>query len=175
MCDASDYVVGTVLGQRKEKVFHTIYYASKILSDAQLNYATTENEIFVIVCTFNKFRSYLIGTKVIVYIDHSAIKYLIAKKDAKPWLIRWVLLLQEFDFEIRDKKGTENLEANHLSKLENVEQEGDATVINESFPDEQFFTFSHQSLLWYADYVNYIVSKVLPSDLNFQQKEEMFA
>jgi len=84
MCDASDYVVGAVLGQRKERVFHTIYYASRTLNDSQLNYATTEKELLAVIFAFDKFRSYLIGTKVIVFTDHSAIKYLIEKKDAKP-------------------------------------------------------------------------------------------
>ena len=84
MCDASDFAVGAVLGQRKEKMFHAIYYASKTLSDAQLNYTTTEKELLAVVFAFDKFRSYLIGTKVIVFTDHSAIKYLISKKDAKP-------------------------------------------------------------------------------------------
>ncbi|KAL4339830.1 hypothetical protein GQ457_08G026660 [Hibiscus cannabinus] len=108
MCDASDYAVGAVLGQRKEKIFHPIYYASKTLNDAQVNYTTTEKEMLAVIFAFDKFRSYLIGTKVIVHIDHSAIKYLLSKKDAKPRLIRWILLLQEFDIEIIDRKGTEN-------------------------------------------------------------------
>ena len=106
MCDARDFAIGAVLVQRKEKVFYAIYYASQMLNDAQLNYATTEKELLVVVLAFNKFRPYLIGNKVIVFIDHSAIKYLMTKKDAKPRLIRWVLLLQEFDVEIRDKKGS---------------------------------------------------------------------
>ena len=71
-----------------------------MLNDAQLNYATTEKELFVVVFAFDKFRSYLIGNKVIVFTDHSAIKYLMTKKDKKLRLIRWVLLLQEFDVEI---------------------------------------------------------------------------
>ncbi|KAL4360478.1 hypothetical protein GQ457_04G016190 [Hibiscus cannabinus] len=108
MCDASDYAVGAVLGQRKGKIFHPIYYASKTLNDAQTNYTTTEKEMLAVIFAFDKFRSYLIGTKVIVHTDHSATKYLLSKKDAKPRLIRWILLLQEFDIEIIDRKGTEN-------------------------------------------------------------------
>ncbi|KAL4302930.1 hypothetical protein GQ457_10G012940 [Hibiscus cannabinus] len=108
MCDASDYAVGAVLGQRKGKIFRPIYYASKTLNDAQVNYTTTKKEMLAVIFAFDKFRSYLIGTKVIVHTDHSAIKYLLSKKDAKPRLIRWILLLQEFDIEIIDRKGTEN-------------------------------------------------------------------
>ena len=94
MCNASDYAVGTVLGQRKDKIFYAIYYASWTLNEAQINYATTEKELLVIVFAFNKFTPYLIGNKVIVFTDHCAIKYLMTKKDAKPRLIRWVLLLK---------------------------------------------------------------------------------
>ncbi|KAL4368360.1 hypothetical protein GQ457_05G027440 [Hibiscus cannabinus] len=108
MCDASDYAVGAVLGQRKGKIFHPIYYASKTLNDAQVNYTTTEKEMLAVIFAFDKFRSYLIGTKVTVHTDHSTIKYLLSKKDAKPRLIRWILLLQEFDIEIINRKGTEN-------------------------------------------------------------------
>jgi hypothetical protein len=105
MCDASDYAAGAVLGQRKEGRVHAIYYASKTLSGAQLNYATTEKELLVVVFAFEKFRSYIVNSKVIVYTDHAAIKYLLAKKEAKPCLIRWILLLHEFDVEINDKRG----------------------------------------------------------------------
>jgi hypothetical protein len=117
MCDASDYAVGVFLGQRKEGRVHTVYYASKTLNGAQLNYATTEKELLAVVFAFKKFRSYIVNSKVIVYTDHAAIKYLLAKKDAKPRLIRWILLLQEFDVEIRDKKGVENVVVDHLSRM----------------------------------------------------------
>jgi hypothetical protein len=104
MCDASDYVIGTVLGQTKDKKHHAIVYASKTLIGAQLNYVTTEKELLVVIFAINKFRSYLVGAKIIIYTNHAALKYLLTKKDAKPCLIRWILLLQEFDLEIKDKK-----------------------------------------------------------------------
>jgi hypothetical protein len=94
---------------------HAIYYASKTLSEAQSNNATTEKELLAVVIAFEKFRSYIMNSKVLVYTDHAAIKYIMAKKDAKPRLIRWILLLEEFDVEIRDKKGVENVVADHFS------------------------------------------------------------
>ena len=93
MCDASDYVIGVVLGQKRERAFQVIYYASRTLNDVQINYATTEKELLTIVFTFEKFWPYLIGNRVIMDINHSTIKYLITKKDVKPRLIRWLLLL----------------------------------------------------------------------------------
>ena len=84
MCDASDYAMGAVLGQTKDRKHHTISYASKTLSGPQLNYATTEKELLVVVFAIDKFRSYLVGSNVIVYTDHAALKYLLTKEDAKP-------------------------------------------------------------------------------------------
>ncbi|GJW64966.1 reverse transcriptase domain-containing protein [Tanacetum coccineum] len=140
MCDASDYAIGAVLGQRIDKKFRPIYYASKTMNDTQEHYATTKKELLIVVYAFDKFRSYLIMSKTIIYTDHSALKYLFSKQDAKPRLIRWVLLLQEFTIEIKDKKGTKNLAANHLSRLENSELEKlNEEAIRDSFPDEHIW------------------------------------
>ncbi|GJY11504.1 reverse transcriptase domain-containing protein [Tanacetum coccineum] len=137
MCDASDYAIGAVLGQRIEKHFRPIHYASKTMTEAESNYTTTEKEMLAVVYAFEKFRSYLIMNKSIVYTDHSALKYLFAKKDAKARLLRWVLLLQEFDFKVIDTKGAENYAADHLSRLENpYENVLDPKEINETFPLE---------------------------------------
>nr|GEY50174.1 hypothetical protein [Tanacetum cinerariifolium] len=115
MCDTSDFAVGAVLGKRIEKHFRPIHYASKTMTQAESNYTTTEKEMLEVVYAFEKFRSYLIMNKSIVYTDHSALKYLFAKKDAKARLLRWILLLQEFDFKVVDTKGAENYAADHLS------------------------------------------------------------
>ncbi|GJW60065.1 reverse transcriptase domain-containing protein [Tanacetum coccineum] len=137
MCDASDFALGAVLGQRKDKHFHPIHYASKTMTGAQLHYTTTEKEMLAVVYALEKFRPYLVLSKTIVYTDHSAIKYLMAKQDAKSRLLRWILLLQEFNLEIRDKKGAENVAADHLSRLENPHKnELEKQNITESFPLE---------------------------------------
>ncbi|WZY77754.1 hypothetical protein YC2023_024138 [Brassica napus] len=132
MCDASDFAIGAVLVQKKYKKLHAIYYASRTLDEAQRNYATTEKELLAVVYAFEKFRQYLIGSRVIVHTDHAAIKYLMQKKDAKPRLIRWILLLQEFDIEIKDKRGVDNGVADHLSRIR-IE---DDIPIDDFFPTE---------------------------------------
>jgi len=88
MCNASDYAVGAVLGQRQDKTFHSIYYASKVLNEAQMNYATTEKEMLAIVYALEKFRPCLVGSRVVIFTDHAAIKHLLTKSDSKPRLIR---------------------------------------------------------------------------------------
>ena len=125
------------------------------LNDAQLNYSTTEKEMLAVVFALEKFRYYLIGCKIIVFTDHAALKYLLTKKDAKARLIRWVLLLQEFDSKFKDKKCTENIMADHLSLL-HFDTMTESLTLNESFPDEQLM--SVEVLPWYADIVNYLVT-----------------
>lgn len=169
MCDASDYAVGAVLGQRRDKKPCAIYYASRTLNDAQLNYSTTEKELLAVVFALDKFRQYLLQSKVTVYTDHAALRYLFAKKDAKPRLIRWILLLQEFDIEIKDKKGSDNVVADHLSRLVREEE---ALPLTETFPDEQLFGIE-VSEPWYADIVNYLVTRTFPTDLPRSQREKL--
>nr|GFA27928.1 reverse transcriptase domain-containing protein [Tanacetum cinerariifolium] len=152
-------LLGAVLGQRHEKHFMPIHYASKTMNDAESNYTTTEKEMLAVVYAFEKFRSYLIMNKSIVHTDHSALNYLFAKKDAKARLLRWVLLLQEFDFKVFDTKGVENLAADHLSRLENpYENVLGPKGINEAFPLEtlSMVTFcGDSSVSWFADFANY--------------------
>ncbi|GJT02201.1 reverse transcriptase domain-containing protein [Tanacetum coccineum] len=178
MCDASDFAIGAVLGQRHEKHFRPIHYASKTLIEAQTNYTTTEKELLAIVYAFEKFRSYLIMNKSIVHTDHSALKYLFAKKDAKARLLRWVLLLQEFDFKVIDTKGAENLAADHLSRLENpYENVNDPKEINESFPLEtlNMVTFRGDSRTpWFADFANYHAGRFIVKGMSTQQKNKFF-
>ena len=117
MCDASDYAMGAMLGQRTNKTFRAIYYASKTFNEAQDNYSTIEKEMLAMVIAYEKFRPYILGSHVIMHTDHTTIKYLMAKKDAKSRLIKWVLLLQEFVLVIEDKKDKDNVIADHLSRL----------------------------------------------------------
>jgi hypothetical protein len=142
MCDATDYAIGAVLGQRKEGKVHTIYYASKTLNDAQVNYATTEKDLLVVVFAFEKFRSYIVNSKVIMYTDHAAIKYLLSKKEAMPRLIRWILLLQEFDMEIRDKKESDNVVADHLSRMHHGDD--GMELIEDRMRDDHLYRVLHK-------------------------------
>ena len=160
MCNASDYTVGVVLGQRRDKKPHVIHYASKTLDSAQVNYSTTEKELLAVVFALDKFRSYLIRLPIVCFTDHMALKYLLSKKEAKPRLIRWILQLQEFDITIKDKKGVENVVADHLSRLTFEDHSTGSTLIWDSFPDEQLMVIT--ALPWYTDIVNYLVTGQMP-------------
>jgi hypothetical protein len=174
MCDASDFAVGAVLGQRVDKKLNVINYASKTLDAAQKNYATIEKEFLAIVFACDKFRPYIVDSKVTIHTDHVAIRYLMEKKDGKPRLIRWVLLLQEFDLHIVDRKGVENPVADNLSRLENISY--DPIPVNDCFPNEQLAAIkvTLRESRWYADYANFIVSKYLPPTCTTQQRRNFF-
>ncbi|GJS30375.1 reverse transcriptase domain-containing protein [Tanacetum coccineum] len=175
MCDASDFAIGAVLGQRKTKHFQPIHYASKTMTEAQIHYTTTEKEMLAVVYAFEKFRPYLVLSKSIVYTDHSALKYLLSKQDAKPRLLRWVLLLQEFDIIIRDKKETENLAADHLSRLKNPHKDVlENKDINENFHLETLGVISSGSTPWFVDIANFHAGNFIVKGMSSQQKNKFF-
>ena len=130
---------------------------------AQLNYATTEKELLAVFFAIDKFRSYLVGAKVIVYTDHAALKYLLTRKDAKPCLIRWILLLQEFDLEIKDKKGVSNTVADHLSCMQVTNMQ--ELPINDFLRDEMLLRVM-DSNPWYVNIVNFMVVGYVPPEEN---------
>ena len=128
--------------------------------------------MLVIVFACEKFKPYILGSHVIIHTDHAAIKYLMAKKEAKPRLIRWVLLLQEFDLEIKDKKGCDNVIADHLSRVEKPAIQIEEKEIAEHFRDEQLFQLSLQSP-WYADIVKFLACGVMPLEISYQQRKKL--
>ena len=169
LCDALDYAVRAVLGQRLDKKPTAIWYASKTLVEAQMNYMTTEKELLTVVYALEKFRAYFLESKIVIYIDHAALKYIFSKKEAKPQLIRWVLLLQESDLEIRDKKGSENSVADHLSRL-HVSGTGD---ISYSFPNDHLLAVSSHAP-WFAHIINFLVAGSIPEHWNQHRKDRFF-
>nr|GEV28083.1 reverse transcriptase domain-containing protein [Tanacetum cinerariifolium] len=147
----------------------------KTMTEAQIHYTMTKKEILAVVYAFEKFRPYLVLSKSIVYTDHSALKYLLSKQDAKTRLIRWVLLLQEFDIIIRDKKGTANLAADHLSRLENPPKDVfENNDINENFPLETLGKISSGSTPWFVDFAIFHAGNFIVKWMSSQQKKKFF-
>ena len=146
-----------------------IYYASKTLDFAQSNYTTTKKEFLVVVFALDKFRSYILESPIIIFADHTTLKYRLSKQDTKPCLIRWILHCQEFNLTIKDKKGVENVVADHLSRLV-LGTSYDGLLIGDPFPDEQLFALIHCP--WYTDIVNYLVTGQIPLRWTSQQKRK---
>jgi len=144
-----------------------------MLDKAQCNYHTTEKELFAVVFVLEKFKSYLLGTKVVVFINHAALRYLLKNKGSKLRLMRWILLLQEFDLEIKDKKGVENHVACHFSRLRTKDIQTE--IIRETFLNEQLYMLLSSIKAWYADLVNYLVTKEFPPGLSKSQKDKLRA
>ena len=132
-----------------------VYYASKTLNEAQRNYTTTEKEMLEVVYALETFRAYLVGSDIIVFTDHSALKYLLTKKNAKARLIRWVLPIQEFNLQIREKKGVENVVVDHLSRL-TIAHNTHNPPINDEFPEESLLLVEEAP--WYAHIANYLAT-----------------
>ena len=117
-----------------------------------------------------KFWSYLIGSRVIIFTDHAAIKHLLAKANSKPRLIRWVLLLPEFDITIKDKRGSKNVVADHLSRLKNEEITKEEPEVKGEFPDE--FLLQADTRPWFADMANYKATGIIPEEFDWNQKKK---
>ena len=128
-----------------------IYYGSKMLNEAQRNYTTTAKELLVVVFALDKFYAYLVGSFIVVFTNHSALKYLLTKQDSKAMLIRWILLLQEFNLHIKDKKGVENVVADHQSRLA-IAHNSHSLPINDDFLEESLMLIEAAS--WYAHIAN---------------------
>ena len=168
MCNANDFAIGVILGQRKDGKPYVIYYASKTLNEAQRNYTTTEKELLAIVFALDKFHAYLVWSFIVVFTYHSALKYLPTKQDAKSRLIRWILLLQEFNLHIKDKKGVENMAVDHISRLAIVHN-SHGLPINDDFPEESLMLV--EVAPWYAHIANYLVTGEVPSEWKTQAKK----
>lgn len=138
-----------------------------------------KKELLVVVFAFDKFRQYLIQSRVIIFTDHLALRYLMSNDDAKPRLILWILLLQEFNVEIKDKRDAENLVADHLSWFEGAkENQSKRHEINGSFPKEHLCKVQKVvglEIPWFVDFSKYFSGRILPKSFNFQQKMKSFA
>ncbi|RDX71670.1 Retrovirus-related Pol polyprotein from transposon 17.6, partial [Mucuna pruriens] len=124
------------------------------MDPAQMNYTTTEKELLAIVFALDKFHSYLLGSRIIIFSNHAALKFLLKKPDVKPRLIRWMHLHREFDLEIRDKKGVKNLVVDYMSQ---IERGIDPLPIRENIPDEQLLQMD-KSEPWLADICNFLIA-----------------
>ena len=145
--DASNIAIGAVLGQEEDRKPYAIYYISKNLTPAELNYTVTEKEFLATIYAINKFRHYITGYQVFLHTDHSAIRYLANKPIMNGRITRWQLLLQEFDITIKDRPGKENVVAYFLSR---VPKTNDTLIVDDQFPDEHLFAVAVKNP-WYAD------------------------
>jgi hypothetical protein len=164
--DASDTSLGAFLGQRENQIPYAIYFVSKNLSPTEVNYTITEKELLVVVHAINKFRHYITGYQDFVHTDHSAIRFLINKPITNPRVTRWLLLLQEFNINIIDRLGKDNLVADFLSRMIHL---GDNALVEDTFPDENLFSI-YKFTLWYAYVANYVMTGKMPQKLSPREK-----
>ena len=172
MCDASDLAIGAVLGQREDGKPHVVYYASKTLNEAQSNYTTIEKELLAVVYALDKFRAYLVGSDIVIFTDHSDLKYLLTMQNSKAMLIRWVFLLQEFNLQIKDKKGVENVVVDHLLRL-TIAHDKHSPPMNDEFPEESLMQL--EKAPWYAHIANFLATRETPYDWKEQDRKSFFA
>ncbi|GJR16828.1 reverse transcriptase domain-containing protein [Tanacetum coccineum] len=154
------------LGVGTERMIFNIHSAMK--------HSYSNDDTCFSIHVINEILSYLILSKTIIHTDHSALKHLFKKQNAKPRLIRWILLLQEFDIEIKDRTGIENVAADHLFRIENDESSDDSKV-DDNFPEETLIEINTKDEPWFADFANYLVADIIPKGMTYQQKNKFFS
>ena len=142
------------------------------MNEAQRNYTTTEKELLAVVYALDKFRAYLVGSDIVIFTDHSALKYLLTKQNAKERLIRWVLPFQEFNLQIKDKKGVENVVADHLSRL-TIAHNTHSPPINDEFLEESLMKLENAPL--YAHIANFLATGEIPAYWKEQDRKYFLA
>ena len=148
---------------------HPIAFASKQLTDAEWNYTTTEREALAMVFSVKKFRHYLLMNKVIFFVDHMALRYLVNKLDLSGWLARWILLLTEFEYTVQYKPGKMHLQADHLSRLS---KEVGTEEIEDEFPDGRLFTVQ-KIPLWYSYIAEFLSTQTFPPGLDRNERQKI--
>lgn len=157
------------MGQEEDKRPYAIYYISKNLAPAELNYTVTKKEFLAVIHAVNKFRHYITGYPVILYTDHSAIKNLANKPVTNGRITRWLILLQDFDITIRDRPGKENPVVDFLSR---IPKSMETAAVEDQFPDEHLFVVAVQTL-WYVDVANYLEVGKLPKHLTPNERKQI--
>jgi hypothetical protein len=165
--DASDISIVVVLGQEEDKKTYAIYFISKNLNLVELNYTVTEKEFLVVIHAINKFRHYITGYLVILYTNHSAIRYLDNKPITNGWVTRWLLLLQEFDITIKDGPERENFVTDFLS---HIPKTYDSLTVEDEFLDEHLFVVTTKPP-WYADMINYLAAGRLLAHISSKERK----
>lgn len=158
--DASDTALGAVLRQREDHYPYVIYFVRKNISPSELNYTITEKELLAVVHAISKFRHYITSYENFVHTDHSAIIFFMNKPITNGRITRWLLLLQEFNINLIDRPGRDNLAADFLSRM-NVVQGNVSTLVPDDFPDEELFAI-YTITPWFAGVSKYLVSGKLP-------------
>ena len=170
-CDASAVAVGSTLCQPSGKGNrdYPVAFASRQLNPAEKNYTTTERECLAMILSVKKFRHYLLMNKVVFFVDHMAIKYLVNKADLSGRIARWVLLLEEFDYTVQYKPGKKHLRADHLSRLEG---EPVSTAIDDDLVDENLFMVT-ATPIWYQNIAEFLQTQQLPDSLSKHDRRKV--
>ena len=169
--DASAVAVGSALCQPAKDGGrdHPIAFASKQLTDAERNYTTTEREALAMVFSVKKYRHFLLMNKVIFFVDHMALRYLVNKPDLSGRLARWILLLTEFDYTVQYKPGKMNLQADHLSRLST---ETGTEEMDDEFPDGRLFAVQKVPL-WYSYIAEFLSTQAFPANLDRNERRKI--